>query len=293
MLRLKIFLLNILFCFTIYSLDKEHNQLVNNAIQQNLARISAGSLNRFGKNIYSQYGEDGIIEEIFKRIGITQGFFVEFGAWDGIFLSNTRHLWENGWQGAMIEADPTRYALLKQNYSKKSGIIPINEFVSWHSKSTEGLLFDEIKKKYFNSRDIDFLSIDIDGCDFLVLKSLACRPKVICMENGLKWHPLLDKEVPEDIAKNNLHQPIQIVMDYASKIGYKVICTTINIFLVREEFSHLFNDTPTDALTLWKDAFRSFPFKQYWLDCRNHSYPQIKEFEGDFFEKIMPITLDS
>ena len=83
------------------------------------------------------------------------------------------------------------------------------------------------------------------------------------------------------------------MIEYANEIGYKVICTTINIFLVRNDFAYLFNDVPVDSLTLWQDAFRSFPFKQYWLDCRSYTYPQIKSFEESFFEKYFPVTLDS
>ena len=52
---------------------------------------------------YEYNQNDYIIEEIFKRIGVKNGFFVEFGAWDGIFGSNTRRLFNNGWSGILIE----------------------------------------------------------------------------------------------------------------------------------------------------------------------------------------------
>lgn len=52
------------------------------------------SLKSFARNEYSQYGEDGIIEEIFRRIGPNElnNFCCEFGAWDGVHLSNTASL---------------------------------------------------------------------------------------------------------------------------------------------------------------------------------------------------------
>jgi len=62
---------------------------------------------------YSQSGEDGIIEEICYRLGINQGWFVEFGAWDGKHHSNTYNLLANkGWQGVLMECDPERYKAL-------------------------------------------------------------------------------------------------------------------------------------------------------------------------------------
>ena len=54
------------------------------------------NLNNFRKNNYSQNGEDGIIKEIIKRLKLDKNpnnnWCVEFGAWDGIYLSNTYNL---------------------------------------------------------------------------------------------------------------------------------------------------------------------------------------------------------
>jgi hypothetical protein len=41
---------------------------------------------------YSQYGEDDILERLFSLLEISQGWCVEFGAWDGTHLSNTAAL---------------------------------------------------------------------------------------------------------------------------------------------------------------------------------------------------------
>lgn len=58
----------------------------------------------FKRNDFSQNGEDGIIEELFRRIGIEAKTCCEFGAWDGIYLSNCRRLIDQGWQTLFIEA---------------------------------------------------------------------------------------------------------------------------------------------------------------------------------------------
>jgi len=49
----------------------------------------------YKKNVTSQWGEDGIIEEIFRRIGMGGKFCIEIGAWNGKYLSNTWNLWHN------------------------------------------------------------------------------------------------------------------------------------------------------------------------------------------------------
>ena len=56
-------------------------------------------INRFEKKLFSQNGEDGILEYIFSRIGATSRQFVEFGVETGV-QCNSRYLREHcGWQG--------------------------------------------------------------------------------------------------------------------------------------------------------------------------------------------------
>jgi len=52
-------------------------------------------LYEYSRNVYSQNGEDGIIEEIFKFLKIKNGILLEIGAWDGFYLSNTANIWSN------------------------------------------------------------------------------------------------------------------------------------------------------------------------------------------------------
>src|SRR5215203_1913120 len=62
------------------------------------------SLCRHHGQVYSQNGEDGIIAEIFRRIGERDRFFVEIGTENGL-QNNTRFLLERGWKGVWIDAD--------------------------------------------------------------------------------------------------------------------------------------------------------------------------------------------
>lgn len=56
----------------------------------------------YGYKVYSQFDEDGIINEIFKRIGTTNKIFIEFGVGDGT-ENNTIYLLLKGWSGLWIE----------------------------------------------------------------------------------------------------------------------------------------------------------------------------------------------
>lgn len=60
---------------------------------------------------YSQHGEDALLLGVFGN----KGYFVELGAVDGIFLSNTLILEKHGWSGLLVEAHPELFAKLASN----------------------------------------------------------------------------------------------------------------------------------------------------------------------------------
>jgi hypothetical protein len=74
--------------------------------------MKTDNLEKYKYNIYSQNGEDGIIEEVFKRLGLDEFnkfWVVEFGAWDGKHLSNTFNLIKKGAASCLIEGDSTKF----------------------------------------------------------------------------------------------------------------------------------------------------------------------------------------
>jgi hypothetical protein len=116
------------------------------------------SLAQKDRKKYKYNTNDSLIAEIFNRLKIKNGVFVEFGAWDGIHLSNTKSLFDNGWTGLLIEPDNERFLKLKSNYSNSSVSVD-NSFLN-----LKDCFFDDVYEKYFNE-EIDFCSIDIDGLD--------------------------------------------------------------------------------------------------------------------------------
>ncbi|MDR3417140.1 MAG: hypothetical protein P4L83_13225 [Nevskia sp.] len=144
--------------------------------------MSLTPLDSFKKNVYSQNGEDGLVEEILNRIrsAVTvDRWCVEFGAMDGVYLSNACNLIRNhGYRAVMIEADKSSYKKLCRNLSSQE-VIKIRRLVSFEGPSS----LENILQTTPIPIDFDFLSIDIDGCDYYILKSLqAYRPKLICIE---------------------------------------------------------------------------------------------------------------
>jgi hypothetical protein len=185
------------------------------------------ALNKFKKNIFSQYGDDGIIEEIFHRLENKVNLnktFCEFGAWDGIHLSNTFNLYKNKkFKGVLIEPDNLRFKQLCKNIPDKK-IIKINSFVTFEGSGT---LENILKARYIDS-NIDFISIDVDGCDYYIFETLQnLEAKIICVE----FNPTIPNEVEFIQEKNfSLKQgcsPLSL-KKLGEKMGYDLIASTHN-----------------------------------------------------------------
>src|SRR4051812_46672022 len=119
-------------------------------------------LAKYRKNVTSQWGEDGIIEEILERLKMNadgeKRTCVEFGAWDGKHMSNTWRLWhDKGWDAMLIEGDRKRWQNLKEDVKPFSKVIAHNAFVRNSGPNS----LDSILENS-NIRQVDLLSIDID-----------------------------------------------------------------------------------------------------------------------------------
>jgi len=132
----------------------------------------------FRKDVYSQTGEDGVIQKILQILSERNKWCVEFGAWDGVLFSNTRNLIENAdYSAILIEGSKVKWDKLKKNYSSKTNIISINTFVGFSKDDN----LDVIPANTPVPFDFDFLSIDVDGNDYHICRTISkYRPKVIC-----------------------------------------------------------------------------------------------------------------
>jgi hypothetical protein len=146
------------------------------------------SLCRHHAQVYSQNGEDGIIAEIFRRIGDRNRFFVEIGTENGL-QNNTRFLLEQGWSGVWIDA----------NFGEARDI-----FAEFVSSSVLTLVETKVTAENINSlldehsvpTNFDFLSVDIDQNTSHVWRVLARHARVSCIEYNASLPPMAAVEVP-------------------------------------------------------------------------------------------------
>lgn len=119
------------------------------------------------KSVFSQKGQDGVIEAIFSQLNANNKFCIEFGAGDGKHLSNTANLENKGWERVLFDVDPK------------------SEFITHCNITAENIndVFNETNIPY----GIDYLSIDIDGNDLWVWEALKKMPKVVSIEYNSKF----------------------------------------------------------------------------------------------------------
>ncbi len=204
-------------------------------------------LNRFEKNITSKDGEDGIIDYICGVIGDKLvKVACEFGAWDGVHISNAYNLWHNkGFKGVLIEGDTSKYDILKKNTAGKDVTI-VSRYVAIRGKDS----LDDIFKSEGLSPEVGVLVIDIDSFDYHVFKNIEyVDAQIILVEHNEKIPPYIDYYDPEETVY--LRCSAKAIERVGREKGYRAICCTLlNTILVREDLfdPEKFPDAPVEYL---------------------------------------------
>lgn len=206
-----------------------------------LRLIEAYLVSKFKYNMlsYSQHGEDMVLRHLFA--GKKNGFFVDIGAHHPTIFSNTYSLYRSGWRGVNIDCTPGVMAIFKK---ERPLDINLEIGVSERDQVLEFYIFDKqalntfsqdrasnlenqgykirkkikvrtapLKKILDNNltpnRHIDFMNIDVEGLDLVVLQSNdwnRFKPDVIAIEDG-------DFD-PENMNKSEIYR-------FLSNLGYK------------------------------------------------------------------------
>ena len=199
----------------------------------NLYNFDAAPLTEFFRNVYSQNGEDGVISEIFNRIGWSSLslWAAEFGAWDGKYLSNTFFLVESrNFRSVYIEGDPNKFNDLVSTAAQFPSIVPLQAMVTGASNHVNSL--DNLLAQTEIPDDFDILSIDIDSFDLDIWESLSnYHPKIVVIEINSGIMPGILSRHNKTRSGTSFSSTIQVAFNK----NYFLVCHTGNCIFVRKD----------------------------------------------------------
>ena len=187
---------------------------------------------------YSQHGEDGVLDCLLELIPIEHRYVIEFGAHDGISMSNSRHLIANrGWDGFLIEPDPVYFRKLEALYNGTDGVQTLESFVTPDN-------IDELFRHASAPTQFGVMSIDIDSIDYQVWAGLSdFQPRIVIAEFNPMIPPDRRYVVSEmDAVRSSLSSRMNASLlswhELGIEKGYRLVyceSTGSNLFFVHED----------------------------------------------------------
>ncbi len=225
---------------------------------KNFNNADSNKVNPHTSKSYSQCGEDLIVQYIFKLRGIQKPSYIDIGANSPFYLSNTALFYEIGCRGINIEANPGLIEDFKQSRPEDINLnigvsdkeeelefyIMKDNTLSTFSKEecdfmlSNGKPLAEVKKiklntisnillEYSDNKFPDFMSLDVEGMDFDILRSIDFNnsvPRVICVEAA-------DYSPTGSGARKD-----ELIQFLVSKGYYEYANTNLNAIMVRKDF---------------------------------------------------------
>ncbi len=193
--------------------------------------------------VFSQFGDDGIIQYLIKKIDIPIKSFIEFGVED-YFESNTRFLLQNNnWSGFVMDGSTEHISKLRSSYFFwRHDLEAKSIFIT--KENIVGLLEPYVKKW----GSVGILHIDLDGNDYWIWRELNFRPVILIMEYNSTFGSERSITVPYDSSFNrtdahfsNLYwgSSLKALYDLSLSRGYKFIgCNSAgnNAYFILEEY---------------------------------------------------------
>ena len=216
----------------------------------------APGLDRYEYSWLSQNGEDGIIRHIFDEIGINSRWFVEFG-FGAKQCNSLRLMMHESFNGLLMDGSQENVDFF--NYASASlkidRVKAIQAFIT--RDNLESLITDNGVP-----REIDFLSLDVDGNDYWFWQVLNCvSPRLVCIEYNAGLGPDLSVSVPyaDDFERYAVHPSgffhgasLTALASLGREKGYYLIgcdLTGTNAFFLRDDITidHVSAITPREA----------------------------------------------
>ena len=197
--------------------------------------------------VFSQRGEDGILQYIISKVPIPNRIFVEFGVED-YTESNTRFLlMNNHWSGLVIDGDKDNIRFIKSDFIYwKYDVTAVQSFIT--RDNIDGLIAG-----YTNCSDIGVLSVDVDGNDYWIWEAITTiQPRIVVCEYNSALGPTAPLSIPyrADFYRTSAHSSnlyfgagLAAFCHLAEKKGYDFIGVAgagVNAFFVRRDLSSPF-----------------------------------------------------
>lgn len=152
-------------------------------------------------SVFSQWGQDGLIQFLIHNLGIENGFFVEFGVQNYEEASTRFLLQNNNWSGLVMDSSVEFIDYIKrQEFYWKADITAISAFIS--RENINQLLSENCPKL------IDLLVIDIDGNDYWIWEAISdFSPKIVVCEFNSLFGSKMPLSIPykEDFDRTKAH----------------------------------------------------------------------------------------
>ena len=123
--------------------------------------------------VFSQWGEDGIIQFLVRKLNICSKIFVEFGV-ETYHEANTRFLMmKDNWSGLVIDGSKSNINMIKnQSISWRYSLTAVESFITAEN-------INSIITNNGINGEIGILSVDIDGNDYWVTKAIDCIQPIL------------------------------------------------------------------------------------------------------------------
>jgi len=233
-------------------------------IESRQVSVMASTPTKAEFRVFSQWGEDGIIQYLIDRVPIERQIFVEFGV-ENYVESNTRFLLTNNhWSGLVIDGSQHNIDYIKRDVIYwAANLKALCEFITKDN-------INSLLRRNGIVGDIGILSIDIDGNDYWVFQAIdVISPRIIICEYNSLFGPVAQVTTPYDptFVRDIAHHSkvyygasISALNALASSKGYSLVagnCAGNNVFFVRNDMlGNLRVYTPHEIFR--KAQFREF-----------------------------------